>query len=127
MQVFSTYYDNVKNLDAKNYTLVRVSFGEPPEWLKKEYEHINLASFFAPTAEILEDCHPLKNWQSFVPRYTKEILGMHSEQEVKACLEKIWADNGKKPLLLLCFEAPPDHCHRQLIGGYFGFNVQEMY
>lgn len=126
MKVCSTYYDNVPNLESGKYTLVRVSCAEPPAWFMESYDHVNLSGTFGPTPQMLVECHPAKDWETFVPRYEKEILGVLDKTETKKLLHKIWEDHEKRPLLLICYEAPPENCHRHLIGGFLGIDVQEV-
>ena len=102
MKVCSTYYDNVPDLERGKYTLVRVSCAEPPAWFMESYDHVDLSGTFWPTPQMLVECHPTKDWETFVPRYEK------------------------RPLLLICYEAPPENCHRHLIGGFLGIDVQEV-
>lgn len=124
MKVFSSYYDKLPELDTSAYTLVRVSHNAPPEWVSKDI--IDLSSTFGPTTAMLEECHPLNDWEAFKPRYEQEILGALDKEATLAWLYTIHLENGNRPLLLLCFEAPPDHCHRHLIGSFLGVNIEEI-
>lgn len=81
---------------------------------------------FAPSKEFLDVCHPTTNWEGFKPRYIEEVLGKLDKEETRKLLEKIYVENGEKPLMLCCFEAPPYQCHRQLIGPYLGLDIEEI-
>lgn len=126
MKVYSTYYDNVPKLDTDRYTLVRVSCAEPPAWFKESYEHVDLSATFGPTTAMLEECHPTKDWAAFVPRYKSEILGVLDKKETKELLYKIFSEHGNRPLLLICYEAPPENCHRHLISAFLKIDIQEI-
>lgn len=126
MKVFSTYYDKVPELDKNAYTFVRVSRAEPPEWFSEKYVCADLSDTFGPTHAMLEECHPAKDWKTFVPRYNEEILSVLDKATTLKLLEKIYSDHDSQPLLLLCYEAPPENCHRHLIGDFLGINVEEI-
>lgn len=126
MKVFSTYYDKVPELNQKEYTLVRVSRAEPPDWFVEKFDCVDLSDAFGPTHAMLHECHPAKDWEAFAPRYKKEILSVLDATATLKLLEKIYIDHGCKPLLLLCYEAPPENCHRQLIGEFLGIHVEEL-
>jgi len=127
MKIFSSYYDKVPQLDKSAYTFVRVSFAEPPAWLMKTLgEYVNLSAVFGPTKAMLEECHPTKDWETFVPRYKNEILGVLDKVETIDLLNKIYSEHGQRPLLLLCFEAPPENCHRHLIADFLGISIEEI-
>lgn len=126
MKVFSTYYDKTPELNKCKYTFVRVSRAEPPEWFAEKYEYVDLSDTFGPTPAMLEECHPAKDWETFVPRYKNEILNVLDEAATLKLLEKIYSEHGSRPLLLVCFEAPPENCHRHLIGDFLGISVEEI-
>ncbi|MCL1916322.1 MAG: DUF488 domain-containing protein [Desulfovibrionaceae bacterium] len=127
MKVFSTYYDKVPELDKNVYTFVRVSRAEPPEWLSKTIsQYVDLSDIFGPTKAMLEECHPTKDWGTFEPRYKDEILGALDKVDTLGLLNKISSEHDNLPLLLLCYEAPPENCHRHLIAGFLGINIEEL-
>jgi len=126
MKVFTSYYDRVPVIEKDAYTLVRVSRKEPPEWFCSEYSHVDLSAAFGPSAAMLEECHPLENWEAFEPRYKNEILGVLDKTEILKDFERICSENGGKPLLLLCYETSEQNCHRYLIGEYLGIESTEI-
>lgn len=126
MKIFSAYYDRVPSLEESAYTFVRVSHDEPPAWFMEAYEYVDLSDTFGPTSAMLDECHPTKDWAAFAPRYSKEILGVLDWEATRELLKKIYEKHGNRPLLLLCFEAPPEHCHRYLIGDFLNIDVQEI-
>lgn len=126
MKVFSTYYDKVPQLEKGIYTLVRVSRAEPPEWFIESFKYVDLSDTFGPTKAMLEECHPAKDWAAFEPRYKKEILSILNKETTLALLHKIYLENDKRPLLLVCYEKPPENCHRHLIGEFLNINVEEI-
>ena len=127
MKVYSTYYDKVPELDKTAYTFVRVSRAAPPVWFSETIgEYVDLSNTFGPTQAMLEECHPAKDWETFVPRYKKEILNALDSAKTLALLETIYAAHDNCPLLLLCYEAPPENCHRHLIGDFLGISVEEI-
>ena len=127
MKVFSSYYDKVPELDKSTYTPVRVSRMEPPGWFSETVrEYVDLSDTFGPTRAMLEECHPAKDWEAFVPRYRNEILDALDKTATLELLNKIYLENGNRPLLLLCYEAPPENCHRHLIGDFLNINIEEI-
>lgn len=127
MEVFSTYYDKAPKLDKDAYTFVRVSCMEPPEWFSEKVgEYVDLSGTFGPTPAMLEECHPTKDWEAFAPRYNKEILGVLDKEATLGLLEKICIEHDNRPLVLTCYEEPPENCHRYLIGDFLGIHVQEI-
>jgi uncharacterized protein YeaO (DUF488 family) len=127
MKVFSTYYDKVPELDKSSYTFVRVSRAEPPEWFSKTIGgYVDLSDTFGPTKAMLEECHPTKDWRTFKPRYKNEILGALDKAATLGLLNKIYSEHSNRPLLLVCYEAPPENCHRHLIGNFLNIDVQEI-
>ena len=127
MKVFSTYYDNVPKLGKAVYTFVRVSCAGPPEWFSQAAgNYADLSGTFGPTPAMLDECHPTKDWGAFVPRYHKEILGVLDKEKTLAVLEKIYTEHGSRPLVLTCYEAPPENCHRHLIGAFLGIDIEEI-
>ena len=126
MKLFTSYYDKMPSLDKNTYTLVRVSRKEPPEWFSDEHKHVDLSEAFGPTAAMLEECHPLENWEAFEPRYKSEVLGVLDKGSTLKELEDIYAEHGNKPLLLLCYETSEQNCHRHLIGEYLGMEIEEI-
>ena len=126
MKVFSSYYDNVPGLDKSGYTFVRVSRKEPPDWFVSDYNPVDLSDSYGPTGAMLKECHPLEDWEAFEPRYKSEILGVLDKDKALAELEKIYAEHGGKPLLLLCYETDEENCHRHLIGEHLGIGIEEL-
>lgn len=127
MKVFSSYYDKVTESDKSTYTFVRVSRMKPPEWfLETIGECVDLSDTFGPTTAMLAECHPTEDWGAFMPRYKDEILGPLDKMTTLELLKKICMENGSRSLLLLCYEAPPENCHRHLIGDFLGISIEEI-
>ena len=126
MKMFSTYYDKTQKLDKSKYTFVRVSRAEPPKWFVEEFEYVDLSDTFGPTPAMLEECHPAKNWEAFLPRYKNEILSALNKTAILELIETISMEHGNRPLLFVCFEALPENCHRHLIGDFLGISVEEI-
>ena len=127
MKLFSSYYDNVRNLDIKEYTFVRVSRKEPPEWFQGIVEsHVDLSETFGPSPAMLKECPPNENWEMFEPRYNEEILGSIDKLSTLDLLTKIYGETGNRPLVLLCYETPSENCHRHLISGFLGIEITEL-
>jgi len=126
MLIYSSYYDNVPNLSKDDYTFVRVSRKEPPEWFLNSYDYVDMSSAFGPTELMLKDCHPLENWEVFEPRYKKEILAVLNKEDTVNELEKIYTKHGNKPLLLLCYETSQQNCHRHLIADFLNIKIEEI-
>ena len=98
MQVFSSYYDKVPELNQNAYTLVRISRAESSEWFSDTIgAYVDLSDAFGPTNAMLEECHPAKNWEGFEPRCKDEILGVLDKAATLRLLNKICSDHGTAP------------------------------
>ena len=75
---------------------------------------------------MLKECHPVENWSVFEPRYKEEILGALDKSKALETLEKIYCEHGNKPLVLLCYEKPPEDCHRHLIAEFLCRKIEEI-
>ena len=126
MEVYTSCYDHVPNLDKEAYTYIRVSRKEPPPWFVAEYAHVDMSSSFGPSEAMLHDCHPLEKWDIFKPRYISEVLGALDNDATLKTLQDAYESNGNRPLLLLCYETAQQKCHRHLIGDHLGFKTTEL-
>lgn len=115
MKIYTSYYDKVPELNKDDYTFVRVSRADPPEWFSGTHACIDLSERFGPSQAMLQECHPLEKWEVFEPRYKKEILGLLNKGTAIEAFKKIYSAFGSKPLVLLCYETAEQNCHRHLI------------
>ena len=127
MKVYSSYYDKTRELNEDEYVLLRVSRKEPPEWFMDTVpNHVDLSDMFGPTEAMLKECPPNENWAEFKPRYKKDVLGKLDKISTLDSLNRIFLENDKRPLLLLCYETPDLMCHRHLIADYLGIEITEL-
>jgi len=127
MNVFTSYYDKVPELDKNAYAFVRVSRREPPDFFVKiAGDYVDLSDSFGPPKAMLAECHPSEKWEEFEPRYKKEVLGALDKTSVLDEFRKIYNEHGCRPLLLLCTEASGKHCHRHLIADFLGIEIKEL-
>ena len=93
-----------------------VSVGGSPWWMK-----LPVIPELAPSAELLADYKQGRiQWEDYVPRYIAQLdaLGV---SRVESLL--------KDGMVLLCWEKPPNHCHRHLLAEWLrkqGHYVSEL-
>ena len=127
MEIYTSYYDKVLNIDAAPYTLVRVSRTAPPAWFLESFAtHVDYSEGLGPSEAILQECPPNENWEVFKPRYIEEVLKKHSPEGLLQDLNRVFRENGERPLLLLCYEPSDLNCHRYLLGDYIGKETKEL-
>lgn len=74
-----------------------------------DYHHEPL---LCPTAEILEDYRARRiTW----PEYEQRFLALLQERRVEDTVDRALFD---QPVVLLCSEPTPEHCHRRLVAEY---------
>lgn len=119
MELYTSYWQNY-DLDGLNMVPVGISRGVPRGKKAKQlpYRYKRLPALF-PSSDLL------KRWiareispdeYTAVYRGYLDSLGL---EEVTAQLKKKGAENGGKPLVLLCFCVPGEFCHRRVWAGWY--------
>src|SRR4028119_1427491 len=110
MELYTSYWQNY-DLDGLDMVPVGISRGVPRGTLARQlpYRYKRLPALF-PSSELL------KGWKTrtispeeYTPLY-RGYLDSLGADEVTSCLEKKSAENGGKPLVLLCWCYPGEFC-----------------
>jgi uncharacterized protein (DUF488 family) len=120
MQIYTSYFGNLKNLEKHNIIAIGVC-QFPPHWFKNP----NLISI-APTKDILFNCK--SNHQEFIKRYKSEIISIQGDPQ--EFINRLNFISEGRDVALCCFEKPNEFCHRHLIAEWLNnslhLNVQEF-
>ena len=119
MEIFTSYYGNLKNLDRAGIFPVSISLGVP-KWFTG-----SKLSYLAPTRKMLS---PEMSREQYIRLYN-EIL---SKIKIKTLREdiSILTRGEDVNIALLCWEKPGDFCHRHLFADWLkektGYEVKEF-
>ena len=102
MQIFTSYFANLKNLPSD---AVPVSIAlKTPSW----FSGMRYAPL-APTGEIFSAWKAHQDDDLYIRQYTQVVLSRLNPINVRKDLEHL---SGGKDVFLLCYENPKDFCHR---------------
>ena len=105
MKLYTSRWQN-KELADLDATPVGISRGVPRWRTPFRYRMLRM---LAPSREIFG----IEDPEEFEVAYTAQLDEIGSEKILQA-LERINAEHGSKPLVLLCWERPGEPCHRRL-------------
>lgn len=118
MEIFTSYYGNLRKLRENNIIPVGISLGIP-----KWFNGTNLR-YLAPTYAVLS----LKTIEEYIPAYIK-LLERFDIDRFRADLSIISKNEGGKDIALLCYEKPGDFCHRRIFADWMkektGYDIKE--
>lgn len=118
MEIYTSYYGNLKKLSKDNIIPVGISLGIP-KWFRG-----NNLSYLAPTYKILQ----LATQEEYIPAYIKLLENMDMER-FRFDLTVISKSEGGKDIALLCYEKPGDFCHRRIFADWMkektGYDIKE--
>ena len=127
MELYTSYWQN-KDLANLDVVPVGISRGVPRGEKAKQlpYRYKRLPALF-PSSDLLKRWNARKiSPHEYTPVY-RGYLDSLGLEEVTGQLEKKSAENGGKPLVLLCFCAPGAFCHRRVWADwYFEKTGQEV-
>ena len=117
MKMWTSYYGNMRNI-PKDYFVVAASGGLTDE-IAVAVDSWNQS--LAPSKSIFFDYKEDGDWEKYVKRFKEERL-----PEID-WLEKLeqWEEKANQAgktldnIVLLCYEKPEDHCHRQILAEDF--------
>ncbi|MDD3907441.1 MAG: hypothetical protein PHF34_04425 [Bacteroidales bacterium] len=119
MEIFTSYYGNLKKLRENNIIPVGISRGIP-KWF-----YGNNLQYLAPTYAVLS----LKTIEEYAPAYIK-LLERFDIDRFRDDLRIISNNEGGKDIALLCYEKPGEFCHRRLFAEWFkekvGYDIKEF-
>lgn len=119
MEIFTSYYGNLKNLDRAGILPVSISLGVP-KWFTGSKLY-----YLAPTRKMLS---PEVSREQYIKLYN-EIL---SRIKIKTLREdiSILTRGEDVNIALLCWEKPGDFCHRHLFAEWLkektGYEIKEF-
>lgn len=118
MEIYTSYYGNLKKLSRDNIIPVGISLGIP-KWFNGNNLH-----YLAPTYAILR----LETEEEYTPAYLSHLekVDLNRLREDLAILSN---NEGGKDIALLCYEKPGEFCHRRLFAKWLnektGYEVKE--
>jgi len=118
MEIFTSYYGNLRKLRENNIIPVGISLGIP-----KYFQGHNLR-YLAPTYDILK----LEKEEEYTPAYLMHLEKVDMER-LRDDFSIISGNEGGKDIALLCYEKPGEFCHRRLFAEWLkektGYEVKE--
>jgi len=101
MEIYTSYFANVKKLYAVGVTPISIAIGSPRWWKGAEYKPL------APTWHMVKDNIGRE-------RYIEEYKQILSELDPCAVLLQLNSLAKDNDFALLCWEKPSDFCHRHI-------------
>ena len=119
MQIYTSYFSNIPNLEAAGIYCVAMCLKVPPF-----FEGPNFGSI-APSGSILSEHKKNHDDERYKERYINEILcayRFHPEY-IPERLEQM---SEGKDVALLCYERPEDFCHRHIFADWINERMPEL-
>ncbi|MDD2300732.1 MAG: hypothetical protein PHU69_13980 [Fermentimonas sp.] len=118
MEIYTSYYGNIRKLRNNSIIPVGISLGIP-KWFRG-----NNLRYLAPTYKILQ----LETQEEYIPAYIKLLESMDMER-FRFDLTVISESEGGNDIALLCYEKPGDFCHRRIFADWMkektGYDIKE--
>lgn len=120
MEIFTSYYANIKNLPAD---IVPISIaGRCPEW----YHGLEF-KVLAPKIGFFMEWKKNHDNNFYISNFYSEVLDKLNPDEI---IGKLYVKSGfARNIALICYEKPGDFCHRHLVAKWLqdvGYDVQEF-
>lgn len=118
MNLYTSYFSKVRSL-PEGTVPISISLWPPKGWAGAQLRYL------APTREILLKYKQDGNWDAYVEKYEKDVLG---RLRPEAVMQDIMRLSGGKDAAILCFERDPAQCHRNLVAGWLrkaGYKIEE--
>ena len=111
-KIWTTYFGNLRNI-PKEIVPVSITRYPPKGWSGLSYKKLS------PTADLLRDMKSgLIPIEEYVYRYTQDTLGVLTQDGVIEDLVSL--TSGAPEIALVCYEKPPQFCHRQIVAAWLG-------
>ncbi len=118
MKVYTSYYGNLKKLNANNITPIGVSLYTP------KYVKVSCLKYVAPHKAMLFGG---LSKEKYTELYYKDVLSRVNPKEFLKDVEML---SQGKDVALLCYEKPGDFCHRHLLADWLneklGLEIKEF-
>lgn len=114
MKIYTSYFDNMKNLE--NITFISIC-GKAPEW----YDGVQYKRL-APKYGFFMEWKKNKDNNYYIEHFNKEVLDKLNVDDVVKDLEAL---SDGKDVCLLCYEKVGEFCHRHLVANWLIKNRYE--
>ena len=106
--IYTSYFANLRKIDRQKYLTISVAKYNP-KGLEVDYH-------FASIAPLESTLRAIKNdeitWEQYIGKYRLQMSDFDFKDFIEVCKEL--EEETKKDIILLCYEKPPEHCHRHL-------------
>lgn len=122
MELYTSYYSKVANMDTSDYVLIQISVSKPKWFSKPVYECKTLY----PEWRIVDD---FKNGRITEEEYLKEYNADKTAdliREVRQWVIDILNRERKEKAIFLCWEGPGKFCHRYRAGQLLTVDCKEL-
>lgn len=110
MNIYTSYFANLKNLPANYYITGIVRY--LPRYVKK----IPNYRVLAPSQDTFQT--------EITSQYTKKFLGQLEQLDARTVYNELEILADGRDVILLCYEKPGDFCHRRLVAEWLSKNLQ---
>ena len=119
-KIYTSYWGNAKNIKAAGIMLIGIN-RYPPKFIKDVTNYAALA----PSKELLTAAKTDATMtdKKFREIFYKEILSKLNPTEVVNRLLEI---GRGRDIAILCYEKPPDFCHRHLVAEWLNVNTGQV-
>jgi len=116
MNIYTSYFANLKNIDKSKYKAIAICLKSPHWFNGSEYQVI------APTRKTFHQ----KNDEDYITSFNNQLKLLNPETVIND-LKRVSTD---KDIVLLCYEKPSDFCHRHLVANWLNkeldLNIKEL-
>lgn len=119
MKIFTSYFDNIGNIPEDMVTISIA--GKCPDWYMR-----NEFKVLAPKYGFFMEWKKNKDNNYYIKHFNEEVLNLLDADDIAHRLCNI---SDGKDIVLLCYEAPDDFCHRHLVAKWLcenGYYVEEL-
>ena len=122
MELYTSYYSKVANMDTSDYVLIQVSVSKPKWFNKQVYE----CKALYPEWRIVDD---FKNGRITEEEYLKQYNADKTPdlvREIRQWIIDILHKENKDKAILLCWEGKDKFCHRHRAGQLLTCECKEL-
>ena len=109
IEIYTGYYANIRKYMAGGCALVGISVGTP-SYLKGN-TLVTWRRGLAPSYALVH----VEDEREYTRRYRSEVLARLDVHEEIEAVKRIARAQGKRRVVLMCYEKPPRFCHRSLV------------
>lgn len=113
--IYTTYFDKLNSL-PKNVLPISIC-GKAPVWYTGlQYKKL------APKYDFFMDWQRTHNNDTYIKCFNAQVLNNIDAIKLSQELIDIMNQSGCEHVALVCYEKPPDFCHRHLVSAWFNSN-----